>query len=226
MRVDLHVHTKYSGDCTFQPEKLIEFCKKNKIECIAVTDHDTTEGAFIVQKMAPFKVIIGEEIRTLDGEIIGLFLKEMVPSGLSSEETIKRIKDQGGLVSVPHPFSYFRREAIDTEKLEQICDQIDIVECYNGRNFLFFENARAIKFASEKNKIMGAGSDSHHQTEIGNVYIEMKDFNSKEEFLESLKKGKIVLSPYSRRIGSFLIEASLFLVWIKLYKLFNIKHKK
>jgi predicted metal-dependent phosphoesterase TrpH len=221
IKVDLHVHTKYSGDCMFQLENLISACKKMGINCVAITDHDTIEGALKFREIAPFKVIIGEEIRTRDGEINGLFLNKEIPPGLSAEETIERIKLQGGLVYIPHPYSFFRREAMYIRKLNEIYSDVDIIECYNGRNFLFFENKRAIKFASEKNIIMGAGSDSHHQAEIGNISIDMEDFDTKEEFLLNLRKGKITVAPYSRRVGSFLIEASLFLVWMKLLNMFR-----
>jgi hypothetical protein len=225
IRADLHVHTKYSGDCVFQFGNLIDACRKMGVTCVAITDHDTIEGALKFKEIAPFRVIVGEEIRTTDGEINGLFLKEKIPPGLSAEETIAGIKSQGGLVYIPHPYSFFRREAMYIDKLHEIYSQADIVECYNGRNFLFFENTRAIKFARERDKVMGGGSDAHHQGEIGNVYVEMDDFNTKEEFLASLKSGRIVLAPYSRRVGSFLIEASLFLVWMKIFNIFR-KNKK
>jgi len=225
IKADLHVHTKYSGDCILSLENLINACKKMGIDCVAITDHDTIEGALKLKEIAPFKVIIGEEIRTLDGELNGLFLNETIPPGLSAEETISRIKTQGGLVYIPHPYSFFRREAMDVNKLHEIYSRADIIECYNGRNFLFFENRRAIKFAKEKAIVMGGGSDAHHQAEIGNVFVEMEDFDTKEEFLSNLKRGKIVVAPYSRRIGSFFIEASLFLVWVKMFDAFR-KNKK
>lgn len=225
MRVDLHVHTKYSGDCIFSFENLISACEKMNIDCVAITDHDTIEGALKLKEVAPFKVIVGEEIRTLDGEINGLFLTEEVPPGLSAEETITRIKAQGGLVYIPHPFSFFRREAMYIDKLYEIYSRADIIECYNGRNFLFFENRRAINFARERNIVMGGGSDAHHQGEIGNIYVEMDDFKTKEEFLSNLRAGRIVVAPYSRRVGSFLIEASLFLVWMKIFNIFRKKKK-
>lgn len=235
IKVDLHVHTKYSGDSIFTFENLINACKKMGVDCVAITDHDTIEGALKFREIAshfakasqdkPFNVIVGEEIRTNDGEISGLFLNEEIPPGLSAEETIARIKSQGGLVYIPHPYSFFRREAMYIDKLHEIYSNADIIECYNGRNFLFFENKRAIKFARERNIIMGAGSDAHHQGEIGNILIEMEDFNTKEEFLSNLKIGKIIVAPYSRRVGSFLIEASLFLVWMKLFNVFRRERK-
>lgn len=223
IRVDLHVHTKYSGDCVLSPDKLIDACEKMGIKCIAVTDHDTIEGAIKLKEIAPFKVIIGEEIRTQDGEINGLFLIEEIPPGLSAEETIRRIKSQGGLVYIPHPFSFFRREAMYIDKLHEIYSHADIIECYNGRNFLFFENRRAIKFARERDIAMGGGSDTHYQGEIGNIFVEMEDFTTSQEFLSNLKRGKVVIAPYSRRVGSFIIEAFLFLLWLKLFNIFRKK---
>jgi len=226
LKVDMHVHTKYSADSALAVERLFSACVDKGINCVVVTDHDTIEGALKAGETAPpdFKVIIGQEIRTLDGEITGLFMKEPVPPNLTAEETIRRIKAQGGLVSIPHPFSFFRRESIYKKKLYELYGQVDIIECYNARNFLYFENMRAIKFAKERNLIMGAGSDAHHQCEIGNMYVEMDDFATKEEFLANLKKGRIVMTDYSRRVGSFMIEAFLFLAWVKIYNLFRKKY--
>jgi len=221
LKVDTHVHTCYSADSALSLENLIKACQNMGVNCIAVTDHDTIKGAVRLQEIAPFRVIVGEEIRTLDGEITGLFLKEEIPPNLSAEETFSRIKAQGGLIYIPHPFSFFRREAIYIEKLHELYGHADIIECYNGRNFLFFENRRAINFTLERKLAMGAGSDAHHQCEIGNVFIEMDDFNTKEEFLAGLKKGRVVVAPYSRRIGSFMIEAFFFLVWVKIFNLFR-----
>lgn len=221
LRADFHVHTKFSADSMFSIPNLIKTCQKMRINCVAIMDHNSIEGALQVRDTAPFKVIIGEEIRALEGEVCGLFLTENVPPDLPLEQTFKIIKDQGGLVYLPHPFSFFRREAISREKLYKLYEQVDIVEAYNGRNFLAFENGRAVRFAMEKGIPAGAGSDAHHNSEIGNIYVEMEDFSSKEELLANLKKGKIFLAPYSRRIGSFMIEASLFLSWIKIVNFFR-----
>ncbi len=139
----------------------------------------------------PFKVIIAEEILSTEGEIMGLFLKETIPSGFSAEETIARIKAQGGLVNVPHPFDIFRSSALNTKKLYEIASQLDMVEVFNARYLLPQTSHRAIEFALEHNLPQGAGSDAHSPYEIGRTYVEMPDFKGKEDFLAALKQGKI-----------------------------------
>ena len=109
IKADFHMHTHFSPDSETPPEKLVARCVEVGLSCIAVTDHNTIEGALEVERIAPFMVIVGEEVASSDGEITGLFLKEPVPKGLSPQETARRIKDQGGLVSLPHPFDRFRR---------------------------------------------------------------------------------------------------------------------
>ena len=104
IKADLHVHTCYSVDCNTPLQRIVDRCLKIGINCLAVADHNTISGALKLKEMAPFKVISAEEIMTSMGELIGLFLTEEVPKGLSPEETIARIKSQGGLVGIPHPY--------------------------------------------------------------------------------------------------------------------------
>ena len=106
------------------------------LNCIAITDHNTIVGALEVQRIAPFKVIVGEEIGSSEGEVTGLFLKEEVPRGLPPVETARRIKSQGGLVSIPHPFDRFRRGVISRRGLDDLLPYVDIVEVFNSRNNL------------------------------------------------------------------------------------------
>jgi predicted metal-dependent phosphoesterase TrpH len=112
LRADFHSHSHYSRDSVISPQAFIDRCLRKGIDCIAVTDHNEIEGAFVIQKLAPFKVIVGEEVKTSEGEIIGLFLKELVPKGMSPEDTIDCIHEQGGLAVIPHPYDIFRRSVI------------------------------------------------------------------------------------------------------------------
>ena len=114
------MHTHFSPDSEVAPEKLVERCIKVGLNCIAVTDHNTTDGAFRVREIAPFMVIIGEEVGTSEGEVTGLFLEETIPRGLPPAETARRIKEQGGLVSLPHPFDRFRSEVITKIGIEDV----------------------------------------------------------------------------------------------------------
>ena len=190
IKADLHIHTTYSGDSEITPEKLITRVQAVGLDCIAVADHNTAEGGFKLREMAPpFKVIAAEEIETPEGEIIGLFLKETIPAGLTPEETIRRIHAQGALVCVPHPFDRFRSSAMQEKTLERIASLIDIVEVANARSLPMQDPSRPQKFAEKYDKLMGAGSDSHTLAEVGRAYVEMPDFKSPEEFLKAMAQG-------------------------------------
>ena len=191
LKADLHIHTEYSLDCNTSLDELISRCLEIGINCIAVSDHGTAEGAIKLQTMAPFPVIIAEEVLTPNGEIMGMFLKETIPSGLSVEETISRIRAQGGLVCIPHPFDRLRHSALDSNIIEEIADQIDIIEVFNARTLPFQNLTKASIFAQKYGLKQSAGSDAHTVSEIGNAYVEMPEFNGRDDFLQALAKGKI-----------------------------------
>ena len=195
LKADFHIHTEYSLDCTTPLEKIIERCLALKINCVAIADHGTTEGALKMQGLAPFTVIVAEEILTHHGEIMGMFLKETIPSGLSVKDTIAQIRAQGGLVNIPHPFDSFRSSALNEKIVEEIVGQIDIMEVFNSRSPLLRSSAKARIFAEKHGIAKIAGSDAHALPEIGNAYVEMPEFNDKDEFLRALAQGKI----YGRR---------------------------
>jgi predicted metal-dependent phosphoesterase TrpH len=191
LKADLHIHSQYSPDCNMPLEKIIERCQKVGVNCIALCDHGTAEGALRLREIAPFKVIVAEEILTPYGEIMGMFLEETIPSGLSVPETLKRIRAQGGLVCIPHPFDTFRHSALRSQVIEEIADQIDIFEVLNARGILGRDSAKAEAFAAKHGLIRSAGSDAHTPREIGNAYVEIPEFKGRDDFLEALKKGKI-----------------------------------
>jgi hypothetical protein len=191
IKIDMHVHTKYSSDGFIDAEQLIKQCQKKSIDCVCITDHNTIKGALEFKDKVNVKIIIGEEIETGQGEIIGLFLKDEVPSGLSILETIEMIKEQGGLVYIPHPFDGFRKLAIDIIVLKRIVDKIDIIEVFNSRTLFHHANENALRFARENNILPAVGSDAHTEYEVGNSYMEMEDFSTKEEFLKSLKNARL-----------------------------------
>ncbi len=191
LKADLHLHSEYSMDCNTPLEKIIERCQEVGVNCIALCDHGTAEGALRMRELAPFKVIVAEEVLTPYGEIMGMFLEETIPCGLSVAETISRIKAQGGLVCIPHPFDSFRHSALKSRVIEEIADQIDIFEVLNARGILARDSKRAEAFAAKHGLIRSAGSDAHTLREIGNAYVEMPEFEGRDDFLEALKKGKI-----------------------------------
>ena len=179
-------------DCSTPLEKIIKRCLEIGINCIAIADHGTTEGALKMQSLAPFPVIVAEEILTPHGEIMGMFLKETIPSGLSVEQTIARIKAQGGLVNIPHPFDMLRGFRLDSKELEALVDQIDAMEVFNAREPFRKPSAKAQAFAQKYNIPGTAGSDAHTIGEIGHAYVEMSEFNGRDDFLQALRAGKVV----------------------------------
>ncbi len=191
LKADLHVHTKYSVDCNTPVEKIVSRCLEIGINCVAICDHGTAEGALRMREIAPFKVIVAEEIKTLDGEIMGMFLEKTIPSRISVKEAISQIRAQGGLVCIPHPFDRLRRSALRNNVIEEIAEQIDIVEVFNSRIFFPQNSAKALALALKYGVAQSAGSDAHTLSEIGNAYVEMPEFNGKDDFLQALEKGNI-----------------------------------
>jgi predicted metal-dependent phosphoesterase TrpH len=208
LKADLHIHTRYSMDCQTPLDKIISRCQELGINCIAIADHGTAEGALEMQKIAPFKVIVAEEILTTHGEIMGMFLKETIPSGITPQEAVRRIRAQGGLVNIPHPFETIRGSALKDAMIDEIARDIDLMEVLNSRS-PFPANTNKARAFAEKHRIPGgAGSDAHSIFEIGNAYIEMPDFNTSEEFLKSVAIGNI----HGKRSGIFVHFLS---VWAK-----------
>jgi predicted metal-dependent phosphoesterase TrpH len=191
IKADLHIHTCYSIDCLTPLEQIVERCLELGINCIAVADHNTIAGALKLREIASFKVIVAEEILTPVGEIMGLFLSEAVSRGLSPQETISRIRSQGGLVAIPHPFGRSLPWNPNPLTSIEILSQVDIIETFNSRTPSSSSNARAWKLAEEHGKAASAGSDAHTLGEIGRAYVEMPDFNGPDDFLNSLAQGKI-----------------------------------
>ena len=178
-------------DCCTPLERIVDHCLEIDINCIAVADHNTIAGALKLKESAPFKVIVAEEILTPAGELMGLFLTEEIPKGLSPEETIARIRSQGGLVGIPHPFG--RSPFQNSNKLtsQEILSQVDIIEVFNSRTPFSGSSAKAWRLAEEHGKATSAGSDAHTIGEIGRAYVEMPEFNGPDDFLSCLSQGKI-----------------------------------
>jgi predicted metal-dependent phosphoesterase TrpH/glycosyltransferase involved in cell wall biosynthesis len=193
IHVDLHMHTNHSHDCATPVDKLLETAKERGLGAIAVTDHNEVSGALEARERANgIKVIVGEEVKTADqGEVIGLFIEEKIPRGLTLQETIRAIRDQGGLVYVPHPFD--RMHSVpDYEHLLDVVEDIDAIEVFNPRVAFSAFNEEASRFAAKYRIVAGAGSDSHVPQGLGSVKIAMRDFEGPEEFLESLRDADIV----------------------------------
>ncbi len=191
--VDLHMHTNHSHDCATPVEKLLETAKAQGLGAIAITDHNEISGALEAREKADgIKIIVAEEVKTADqGEVIGLFIEEKIPRGLTLEETIAEIKRQGGLVYVPHPFD--RMHSVpDYEHLLKVVEDVDAIEVFNPRVAFSAFNEEAATFARKYRIVAGAGSDSHVAQGLGSVKIMMRDFDGPEEFLESLRDADII----------------------------------
>ncbi|HLZ70474.1 MAG TPA: PHP domain-containing protein [Dehalococcoidia bacterium] len=209
IRADLHSHTHFSRDGWTTPERYVQRAVARGIGWAAVSDHNNIDGAVAVRRLAKYagalKVIIAEEIRSTEGEIIGYFLKEPIAKGLTPEETVRAIREQGGIVGVPHPCDRYRGSAIGLAALSRIVDDVDVIEVFNARNMKQEDNLRALRFAREHGLLESAGSDAHVHTEIGSAWVEMPDFETPEGFLESLKQGRIhgrLSSPFVHLLSS------------------------
>jgi glycosyltransferase involved in cell wall biosynthesis len=196
--VDLHMHTDHSHDCVTPVESLLATAKARGLGAIAVTDHNEISGALEARaKASGIKVIVGEEVKTADqGEVIGLFIEELIPRGLTLEATIAEIKRQGGIVYVPHPFD--RMHAVpDYQHLIGVLDDVDAIEVFNPRVAIQEFNEEAARFAAKYRIPAGAGSDAHVTQGLGSVRIRMPDFDGPAEFMEALREADIVRTPAS-----------------------------
>ena len=198
--VDLHMHTDHSKDCATPVEVLLATARQQGLGAIAVTDHNEISGALEAHRKAAaygVKVIVAEEIKTAaQGEVIGLFLQERIPRGLTLADTVAAIKRQGGLVYVPHPFD--RMHSVpDYEHLVAIVEDVDAIEVYNPRVAIGSFNEEAARFAAKYRIPAGAGSDAHVAQGLGSVRIRMRDFDGPEEFLHSLRDADIITKPSS-----------------------------
>ena len=192
IKADLHVHTCYSPDCCTPLAKIVDHCLKIGIDCIAVADHNTIEGALKLKEIAPFRIIVAEEIMTPVGELMGLFLTHEIPRGLSPQKTIARIKSQGGLVNIPHPFGRWPLDNSTKLTSPEILSQVDVIEVFNSRTPTRGSSAKAWQLAQKYELPASAGSDAHTLAEIGRAYVEMPQFNSPDDFLRALAQGRIV----------------------------------
>ena len=197
---DLHLHTSWSFDCAVDPLQLVDHAVAQGIGAIAVTDHNVFGGALETVDAARDRdlvVIPGEEVKTADqGEVIGLFLEREIPRGLSFADTVAAIREQGGLVYVPHPFD--RMHTIPEPKtLHRHLADIDVFEVYNARLLFDAQNDEALRFARKYDLTMGAGSDAHVLQGVGTGAVRMRAFRHPEEFMISLRSAEILRRPKS-----------------------------
>lgn len=201
MKIDLHCHSEASADCSTPLELFPARCRERGVWIQAITDHDQIWGAQKLQEMVeeekikkagfPLTIIVGEEVSTLYGEIIGLFLKEKVPAGMSPKETVAAIKEQGGLVLLPHGFDPLKRWRLQSTALETVEEEIDIVETFNARISQPRWNQAAVDWSKLHGVPMSAGSDAHTLTDIGSAWVEVpvQQVKTPQDLLTALESG-------------------------------------
>jgi predicted metal-dependent phosphoesterase TrpH len=201
MKIDLHCHSEASADCSTPLDFFPARCRERGVWVQAITDHNEIWGAQKLQELVeeekvkkagfPLTIIVGEEVSTTHGEIIGLFLREKIPAGMSPKETVLAIKEQGGLVSLPHGFDPLKRWRLQPAALETIADDIQIVETFNARISQLRWNQAAVDWAKLHNVPMSAGSDAHTLADIGSAWVEVpvQPIQNSQDLLEALGSG-------------------------------------
>ena len=195
IRVDMHTHTMWSGDCTTTPEEIVDVLSGAAIDVVCITDHNTISGALALRDRLPCRVVVGQEVKTSHGEMIGLFLTERIPHGIKPAEAVARIREQGGIVYVPHPYDPMRH-CLWAEVIEELAgdDCIDAIEVINAKTSLGHLNDRARETAERWGLAAGAGSDAHVPLAYGAACVEMDDFEEADAagFLAALRTGEPV----------------------------------
>ncbi|GAB4503350.1 MAG: PHP domain-containing protein [Anaerolineales bacterium] len=188
-KVEFHCHTLYSKDSLARPETLLAACRRKGIDRLVVTDHNTIAGALAVQRLDPELVIVGEEIMTTGGELLAAYVTEEVPPGLSPQETIQRLKEQGAFISVSHPFDVFRSGHWKEADLLAILPAVDAIEVFNARCWSPAFNRQAQAFAERHHLAGTVGSDAHAALEVGRAVLLLEQFEGPEEMRAVLWRG-------------------------------------
>ncbi|HUH13533.1 MAG TPA: PHP domain-containing protein [Longimicrobiales bacterium] len=211
VRVDMHLHTRRSFDCLCPGEEVVRVAAQRGIDRVCITDHNEIEAALELRERVPGRVIVGEEVKTAEGvDIIGLWLTERIPKGTPAREACERIRAQGGLVYVPHP--YAGGKGGGDRILEEVEDLVDAIEGFNARIHLARLNALAVSWAAARDLPLGAGSDAHSLREVGRAYVDVPPFEDRPAaFLEALRHGRI-----TGRFSSWGVH--LFSTWAKVRK--------
>ena len=190
-RVDLHTHSEASKDGGITAEQYAELLRNETLDIIAITDHGRIDFALGMQKaLGGKRIIVGQEIDTSEGEIIGLFLKKQIDPGLSAEDTIAKIKNQGGVVYIPHPLETTRK-GLQLNSLEMNMENIDIMETFNGRSFAQNFGPEAFAWARKNNIASAASSDAHGYKGAGNTYSILMEQPTRDNITKLLKTAKL-----------------------------------
>lgn len=188
---ELHTHTLYSRDSLTPLDVFLATCRRKGLDRVAVTDHNTITGALRLKEMDPERIIVGEEIRTTQGELIAYFLEKEIPADLPPQQVIDKVREQGGVVGASHPLDRLRSEAMGAIALTPLLDQLDFLEVYNARCIIAADNQAARDLALQHGIPMTAGSDAHSPWELGRALTLLPPFDSPTTFLESLPQAEV-----------------------------------
>jgi predicted metal-dependent phosphoesterase TrpH len=191
LRLDMHVHTRHSPDSRNPLEGILATMDERGIHRVVISDHNRIEGALRLRDLAPERVLVGEEIKCAEGpEVIGILLEEEIPFGTPIREACERIRAQGGVVYVPHPYDTRRSGA--GAVLDEIAELVDVVEAHNARTFRVEMNQAGEDWAHRHGKLLGAGSDAHSLGELGRAYMEVPPFEpTRDGLLAALAAGRV-----------------------------------
>lgn len=186
IRAEFHCHTEYSTDSLVKIKDLLNACEHKGIDRVAITDHDAIRGALEAKAQDPQRVIVAEEIQTSEGEILGYFLEQFIPSGMTPMQTIEALKAQNAFISVAHPFDSYRGSTWRSDALEEIIPHIDALEVFNARCLVKAFNDHAYRVAEEYGLAKMVGSDAHAIVELGRASLIMPAFSDAESLRAAL----------------------------------------
>ncbi len=190
--VDLHCHTWFSRDGLSSPEAVIAAARRCRLDRLAITDHNTIAGVRAAQRLAPDLIIVGEEIKTDRGELLAYFVQEELPPDLPIEEALRRLREQGAVISVSHPLDRYRcNSTMNRETLLEIIRCVDAIEVFNSRCLWAADNQRAAELAQRFGLPGTAGSDAHAAIEVGRAGLELPPFYDAEGFRRSLLEARV-----------------------------------
>ena len=211
VNAEFHCHTCHSKDSLARIQDLLTTCQNKGLQRVVVTDHNSIQGALEAHALDPHRFIVGEEIMTLQGELLGIFVRETIPAGLSAIKTIEILREQGAFISVSHPFDAFRDGHWEPADLLNIISSVDAIEVFNSRCLLPQFNTRAKVFAQQHNLPGTVGSDAHSLSELGTATLTLPNFNDAASLTKALSSAKFQL----RLSGPWVHLFSRFAAWRK-----------
>jgi hypothetical protein len=211
VKTEFHCHTNYSKDSLVTIQGIHSICRKKGIQRLVVTDHNVIVGAFLARELDPSLFIVGEEIMTQQGELLAIYVQELVPAGLPATETIARLHSQGAFISVSHPFDSARSGHWQLEDLLSILPKIDAIEIFNSRCLSPKSNALAFDFSLQYHLPGTVGSDSHSLREVGTSTLTLPDFHD----AATLKSALMLAEPHVHLSGPWVHFYSSYARWRK-----------